>query len=773
MPERAPKQNGSASARKKTFCDAPAIRQLIAPIRNPTVSAFKTVATIKRVLFVCTGNICRSPIAEGLFRHAVRARKDVEVASAGVATGYGQRPSENGVEACRQIGVDIRDIRSQPLTDELVRWATHIYGMTRSHLDAILTFFPEAEQKAWLACEFEPSLAARPEVPDPIGMGIHAYIATRDHLSKAIPSIIKHIDTTEMTQTTTTTAPSGTQQTTRIALGADHGGVELKRAVADALKAKGLVVHDLGTNSADSVDYPDYAGLVCKQVLAGEADFGVLFCKTGIGMSIAANRHAGIRAALVTNASDAATTRRHNNANVLCMGASNVAPNQAAAIVEAFLTTEFEGGRHEARVQKIEAGGSCAGGRSLAEVDSAVFHSIQEEHKRQFEGIELIASENFTSRAVMEAQGSCLTNKYAEGYPGKRWYGGCENVDVTEQLAIDRAKELFPGAEHVNVQPHSGSQANTAVYFSVLQPGDRILTMNLAHGGHLTHGHKANFSGRFYTVTHYGVSEKDERIDYDALEKMAIEVQPKMITAGASAYPRIIDFERMRAIADKVGALLFVDMAHIAGLVAGGVHPNPCALADFTTTTTHKSLRGPRGGLIICKEKYAKAIDGQVFPGIQGGPLEHVIAAKAVCFHEALQPSFKTYTQQIVSNAKALSARLAHHGYRIVSGGTDNHLMLVDLRPKGLNGALASTTLDHAGITVTKNGIPFDTEPISKGGGIRVGTPAVTTRGMKEEEMMDIADFIHRALEARENPAELAKIRDEVKGFTKKFPLPF
>ena len=729
--------------------------------------------TKKRILFVCTGNICRSPIAEGVLRHAVRSRKDVEVASAGVATGYGQRPSENGVEACRQIGIDIRGIRSQPLTEELVEWATHIYGMTRSHLDAILTFFPEAANKAWLACEFEPSLAERPEVPDPIGMGMHAYIATRDHLSKATPSIIKHIDTTSMTETTTTTNPAATKTTKRIALGADHGGVDVKKAVADALKANGFIVQDLGTDSAESVDYPDYAGLVCKQVLSGEADFGVLACKTGIGMSMAANRHQGIRAALVTNATDAATTRRHNNANVLCLGATNVAPNQAAAIVSAFLSTEFEGGRHASRVDKIDGCSTSGGGKTLAEVDSAIFHSVQEEYKRQFEGIELIASENFTSRAVMEAQGSCLTNKYAEGYPGKRWYGGCENVDITEQLAIDRAKALFVGAEHVNVQPHSGSQANTAVYFSVLQPGDRILTMNLAHGGHLTHGHKANFSGRFYTVTHYGVSEKDERIDYDALEKLAVEVQPKMITAGASAYARIIDFERMRAIADKVGALLFVDMAHIAGLVAGGQHPNPCALADFTTTTTHKSLRGPRGGIIICKEKYAKAIDGQVFPGIQGGPLEHVIAAKAVCFHEALQPSFKAYTAQIVTNAKALSARLAHHGYRIVSGGTDNHLMLVDLRPKGLNGALASTVLDHAGITVNKNGIPFDTEPISKGGGIRVGTPAVTTRGMKEEEMMDIADFIHRALGAREDSVELARIRDEVKAFTKKFPLPF
>jgi glycine/serine hydroxymethyltransferase len=324
----------------------------------------------------------------------------------------------------------------------------------------------------------------------------------------------------------------------------------------------------------------------------------------------------------------------------------------------------------------------------------------------------------------------------------------------------------------VNVQPHSGSQANMAVYFSVLQPGDKILTMDLSHGGHLTHGNKANFSGRYYEVSHYGVSRGSETIDYDALARHASEFRPKMITAGASAYSRIIDFKRMREIADSVGALLFIDMAHIAGLVAGGMHPNPTPLADFTTSTTHKSLRGPRAGLILCKAQYAKQIDSQVFPGIQGGPLMHVIAAKAVCFHEALQPSFKDYQRQVVSNAKALAARMSHNGYRIVSGGTDNHLMLVDLRPQGLNGKVASDTLDHAGITVNKNGIPFDTEKITLGGGIRIGTPAATTRGMKEEQMMDIADFIHSALSNKDNAAELEKIRDSVRALTKQYPLP-
>jgi len=383
----------------------------------------------------------------------------------------------------------------------------------------------------------------------------------------------------------------------------------------------------------------------------------------------------------------------------------------------------------------------------------------------------LIASENFTSRAVMEAQGSVLTNKYAEGYPRKRWYGGCENVDTAEQLAIDRAKQLF-GAEHVNVQPHSGAQANMAVYFAAIKPGDKILTMNLAHGGHLTHGHPANFSGKFYQVTHYGVDEKTETIDYDALQKQAEQVRPVMITAGASAYPRIIDFPRLRQIADSVGAILFIDMAHVAGLVAGGQHPSPIPHAQFVTTTTHKSLRGPRGGIVLCEEKFAKQIDSTLFPGVQGGPLMHVIAGKAVCFHEALQPQFREYQRQVVINAKALAAGLAKHGYRIVSGGTDNHLMLVDLRPKEINGREAQEVLDRAGITVNKNAIPFDTYPIFKPGGIRVGTPAVTTRGMKEEEMLEIADLIAEALGNRNNAEALERVRGKVRELTRRFAIP-
>ena len=413
--------------------------------------------------------------------------------------------------------------------------------------------------------------------------------------------------------------------------------------------------------------------------------------------------------------------------------------------------------------------GAPSGG--LRTADPEIFEAVTAEEKRQRENIELIASENFTSRAVMEAQGSCLTNKYAEGYPGKRWYGGCENVDVVEQLAIDRAKQLF-GAEHANVQPHSGAQANMAVYFATIKPGDKILTMNLAHGGHLTHGHPANFSGKFYEVTHYGVDEKTEIIDYDALARQAEEVRPAMITAGASAYPRTLDYPRLRQIADSVGALLFIDMAHIAGLVAGGQHPSPIPHAQFVTTTTHKSLRGPRGGIVLCEARFAKEIDSMVFPGIQGGPLMHVIAAKAVCFHEALQPQFRDYQRQVVLNAKALAAGLAKHGYRIVSGGTDNHLMLVDIRPKEINGREAQEVLDRAGITVNKNAIPFDTFPIFRPGGIRIGTPAVTTRGMKEENMLQIADLIDDALSNRTDASRLEMIRGQVRELTSRFPLP-
>ncbi len=410
--------------------------------------------------------------------------------------------------------------------------------------------------------------------------------------------------------------------------------------------------------------------------------------------------------------------------------------------------------------------------QTLAQADPEVWDAIVREGERQRWKIELIASENYVMPAVLEAQGTWLTNKYAEGLPGKRYYGGCEFVDIVERLAQERALALFPGAEHVNVQPHSGAQANMAAYFSVLSPGDRILGMNLAHGGHLTHGMALNFSGKLYEVHAYGVTETDQRIDYDALERQAAEVRPRMIVAGASAYPRIIDFERMAAIAHSVDALLFVDMAHIAGLVAAGLHPSPFPHADLVTTTTHKTLRGPRGGLTFARRDLAAAVDKAVFPGIQGGPLMHVIAAKAVALKLALEPEFREDQRRTIENAQALAATLAERGATLVSGGTDNHLMLVDVTPLGVTGKEAERLLDEVGITVNKNAIPFDPRPPNTASGIRVGSPAVTTRGFGPAEMRRVGELIVRALEGRDDPTVLASVSAEVRDICARFPVP-
>ena len=408
--------------------------------------------------------------------------------------------------------------------------------------------------------------------------------------------------------------------------------------------------------------------------------------------------------------------------------------------------------------------------RALQDADPDIAKAIRDELHRQSSGLELIASENFVSRAILEAAGSVFTNKYAEGYPGRRYYGGCEYVDVVESLAISRAKALFK-ADHANVQPHAGAPANMAVYFAAMKPGETVLGLNLAHGGHLTHGHPLNFSGQLYKVVPYGVKKDEERIDYDELDRLADEHKPKMIMVGASAYPRVIDFARIRAASKRVGAVMTTDMAHIAGLVAAGLHPSPVPHSDFVTTTTHKTLRGPRSGMVLCTSQYAKDIDKAVFPGLQGGPLVHIMAAKAVCFKEAAEPTFAEYQKQIVANAAALSKALSRAGFRLVSGGTDNHLMLVDVFSKGITGKLAESALGKAGITVNKNAIPFDQNPPMVASGIRIGTPAVTTRGMKETEMDAIAGLITRALQSPEDDRALAMVRGEVEVLCTKFPL--
>ncbi len=558
----------------------------------------------------------------------------------------------------------------------------------------------------------------------------------------------------------------------KIAIGSDHGGFTLKNRLVEILKDKGVTVADLGTDSPDSVDYPDYAAAVADEVSNAAVDQGIIVCTTGIGVSITANKFPRVRAALCMNAEMATMTRQHNNANVLCLSGKFTTDVEAEKILEAWLDAEFEGGRHERRVKKIKDYASeNAGTIAVYDADPEIYAMLKAEDKRQKENLELIASENIVSKAVREVQGSRLTNKYAEGYPSKRWYNGCEWVDEAERLAIDRAKEIF-GAEHANVQPHCGSAANMGVYYAVLEPGDTILAMSLAEGGHLTHGHPMNFSGRFFNVIPYGVDKETEQIDYNQLQKLADEHKPKMIVAGASAYSRIIDFKKLRKTADSVGAYLMVDMAHIAGLVAAGCHPNPVPHAEFVTTTTHKTLRGPRGGMILCQKKFAADIDKQVFPGIQGGPLMHTIAGKAVCFHEALQPSFKQYQQQVVKNAQVLATALADDDIRLVSGGTDNHLMLVDLSATGVTGKDAATALDKAAITVNKNAIPFDTKSPFVTSGIRIGTPAVTTRGMKDAEMEKIADYIKRVVRNADNDAVLEQVRQEVLALTAQFPIP-
>lgn len=557
----------------------------------------------------------------------------------------------------------------------------------------------------------------------------------------------------------------------RVAVGCDHGGLAVKEAALEVLAQRGCAIADFGVMNRESVDYSDYALEVVESIVDGRNQLGILVCTTGIGMSIAANRFVGVRAALCSSVAQAVQTRTHNNANVLVL-AGTIDGELAKELVTEFLRTPFSGEeRHVRRLEKIERARRMGEVSHLAGADPEVHRAVVGQIAQEDTTINLIASENNVTRAVREASGSVLTNKYAEGYPGRRWYSGCEPVDSVESLAIERAKRLF-GAEHVNVQPHCGSAANMGVYFAVLKPGDTILSMSLDQGGHLTHGSPVNFSGQLYNIVPYRVSPESEQLDYAEIERLAQQHKPRMIVAGASAYPRVLDFPRFRAIADACGALLLVDMAHIAGLVAGGVHPSPVPYAEFVTTTTHKTLRGPRGGMILCREEFAKAIDKTVFPGLQGGPLENIIAAKAVCFKEALAPDFKEYARQIVANSRALAATLMQRGFHLVSGGTDNHLMLVNVARSGLTGKDAAAALDAAGIICNKNSIPFDSHSPFVTSGIRIGTAAVTTRGMKEPEMERIGAWIAEVLGAASDAALQAQVRQQVAQFARQFLVP-
>jgi len=557
-----------------------------------------------------------------------------------------------------------------------------------------------------------------------------------------------------------------------IAIGSDHGGVELKAALVNALAGAAKVV-DMGPADKASCDYPDYAAKVAKAVASGEADFGILVCRSGIGMSMAANRFQNVRAAVCATTDAATITRQHNGANVLCLGADVVSPSYAVEIAKTFIATPVDASeRHARRRWKLERAERLSDCSGLMRDDPEVFAAIEAQTRQEDAEINLIASENTSSRACREAAGSVLMNKYAEGYPGKRWYSGCLPVDAAEELARKRACELF-GAEHANVQPHCGSAANMAVYFATIKPGDTIMSMSLDQGGHLSHGSSVNFSGKIYNIVPYTVDPKTEMLDYDAMERQAMEVKPKILLTGASAYPRTIDFKRIREICDKVGCIMMVDMAHIAGLVAGGAHPSPVPYADFVTTTTHKTLGGPRGGMVLCKEKWAKALDSAVFPGMQGGPLENIIAAKAVVFREWMSEAKKGYAQQVVKNCQVMCKTVQDRGYRIVSGGTDNHLFLVDVKKsKGITGKDAAAALDAAGIIVNKNTIPYDTESPFKTSGIRVGTASATTRGMKEPEMIKIGTWIADVLDNIADTTVQERVKREAAALVANFPVP-
>ena len=719
-----------------------------------------------KILFVCTGNSCRSPMAELYFNaRAAELGIPVTAESAGIYAGDGAHASFPAAAVMAELGIDASPFRSRAFTPERGKACDLIVGMTRSHAALLRAAAPGLRERI---CTLVPGA----DVPDPFGGSVEHYRQVFGFMRGHLDRLLSQLNNQLKEKRDIMSIKEITGRPLTIGVGTDHSGFSAKAKLVALLESLGHKVVDFGPAAADPADdYPDFSAPAARALSCGVIDAMVLICRTGFGMAMVANRFHGVRAVVAGTPELAKKGREHNAANCLVLPGDACDEDRIGCILKAFLSTPFSGAeRHARRLGKLERA-TYDDIAALRATDPEIAAAIDRESARQNDGIELIASENFASCAVRAAQGSVLTNKYAEGYSGKRYYNGCEFIDQVETLAVERAKALF-GAEAANVQPHSGSGANQAVYTALCQPGDTVLAMSLDHGGHLTHGHPLNFSGKLYKIVPYGVSRETEMIDYDEVERLAVENKPRMILAGASAYPRILDFPRLRAIADKVGALLFVDMAHIAGLVAAGVHPSPVPYCDVVTTTTHKTLRGPRGGLILCKEQYLKAINSAVFPGLQGGPLEHVIAAKAVCFLEALKPEFKAYQQQVKLNAAKLASELAARGFRIVSGGTDNHLMLIDLRPKQATGKAVANALDLARITVNKNMIPFDPEKPFVTSGIRIGTPAVTTRGLKEAEMVKVAEFIDRGVALREDEAALRALGEEVKAFMADFPMP-
>lgn len=735
---------------------------------------------MKKILFICTGNTCRSAFAASYLRKLCENRKisEIEIYSAGTNTLNGMPASENAILAAKEFAVDLSSHRSTILSADLVDSADLVICMTKSHLFTALRISQKQKNCDKLKLLSEFSNNDFPDISDPFGGNLEIYRKCFLQISEAVDNLLLRSIKENKKKTRKNVMKNNSITDWRkkknfvLAIAADHGGFTLKNKIVAELSARGIKILDLGPDKHDPCDdYSEFGTKLGAAVAKSQCDCGILICRSGVGMGIAANRFHNVRAAIANSTKIAASSRDHNCSNVLVLPGEYLNDDEAFLIINKWLETDFSAEeRHVRRLLQIE-NDSYDEISAIRSVDPEIAEIIDSEKERQSEGIELIASENFATPAVRAAQGSLLTNKYAEGYPGKRYYNGCERVDDAESLAIKRACELF-GAEAANVQPHSGSQANMAAYFALIQPGDTILAMDLAHGGHLTHGHPMNFSGMLYKVVPYGVSSETETLDYDNIAKLASEHKPKLIVAGASAYPRVFDFKRLREIADSIGAFLLVDMAHIAGLVAAGEHPSPIPYADIVTSTTHKTLRGPRSGLILCKEKYIKAVNSKVFPGLQGGPMMHTIAAKAICFKEAMSDAFKDYQRQVKKNAAILAQNLVQKGFRIVSGGTDNHLMLVDLRPKKTTGKVVAEILDKAGITVNKNMIPFDPEKPFVTSGIRIGTPAVTTRGMKEEEMLKIADWISKAVDNRENEQVLIEIKNEIKDFMKNFPLP-